>query len=164
MYCFILSLVETILGFRIKKLREKANLNQAELAKYLGNSQRTISSWEKSVVEPSVDMLKKIARLFKVSIDYLTGNDFMTFSNIHEAKRQVLEHGNYDYEIKRPLVFASDNPSDIEIVGSFTIDELDEEERQEIEKSEDIINKIQAQEIAPGVLKKIYDIEYNKDF
>lgn len=58
---------------RLKQLRIEKSLNQTQLAKELSVDQRSISNWENVVREPSFEMLKKIAKYFEVSTDYLLG-------------------------------------------------------------------------------------------
>lgn len=58
---------------RLKELRIERGLLQCELASQLNVNQRTISNWEKSVREPNIDMIIKIAQFFEVSTDYLLG-------------------------------------------------------------------------------------------
>lgn len=58
-------------GDRIKNLRIKANLTQAELAKKLGYTPQTISYWEAGSREPDLDSLSNLSALFGVSLDYL---------------------------------------------------------------------------------------------
>lgn len=58
---------------RFKELRLERKLSQGELAKELGVSQRSISSWETGFREPDFETLSKIAIFFGVSADYLLG-------------------------------------------------------------------------------------------
>lgn len=58
---------------RIKELREKSNLTQAELGNQLNLSQITISGYERGYREPDLETLLKLADFFNVSIDYLLG-------------------------------------------------------------------------------------------
>ena len=58
---------------RLKELRIAHGLKQSELAENLSVDQRTISNWECSMNEPNLEMVKKIARFFEVSTDYLLG-------------------------------------------------------------------------------------------
>lgn len=59
---------------RIRHLRKEAKLSQEELANRFGLSQQTISSYENSTREPDASMLKQLAVLFGVSVDYLLGH------------------------------------------------------------------------------------------
>lgn len=60
-----------MLNTRIKELRTARNLSQVEMAKRLGVAKQSVSNWENNNIQPSVDMLVMIARLFSVSTDYL---------------------------------------------------------------------------------------------
>ena len=65
---------EKIIGIRVKQLREKTGLSQAELAKALGVVSRSvIARYETGACFPSYTVLIKIADYFKVSTDYLLG-------------------------------------------------------------------------------------------
>lgn len=58
---------------KLKELRTARNLKQSELAEYLSVDQRTISNWECGTNEPTFEVLKKLAKYFEVSTDYLLG-------------------------------------------------------------------------------------------
>lgn len=58
---------------RIKALREKKNLTQAELARYLGISRSSVNAWEMGISVPSTQYVVELARLFHVSSDYILG-------------------------------------------------------------------------------------------
>ena len=55
------------IGENIKRLRERGNLNQVELAAIAGVSPSTISSWEIGYRMPRMGPLQKIADYFKIS-------------------------------------------------------------------------------------------------
>lgn len=59
------------LGSRIKDLRESRNMTQAELAKLLFVSDKTVSKWEKGNSDPETNILIKMAEVFDVTLDYL---------------------------------------------------------------------------------------------
>lgn len=60
---------------RIKCLREQKGLTQAELAKQLGITRSSVNAWEMGISVPSTQYVVEIARLFKVSTDYILGVD-----------------------------------------------------------------------------------------
>lgn len=60
-----------MLNTRIKELRTARTLSQVQMAKLLGVTKQSVSNWENNNIQPSVDMLVIIARLFSVSTDYL---------------------------------------------------------------------------------------------
>ena len=58
---------------KIKLLREKLGMTQAELAKRLGLSRAAINAWEMGITTPSTPYVIALAQLFHVSTDYLLG-------------------------------------------------------------------------------------------
>lgn len=58
----------------LKKLRQRKNITQAELANILGITQQAVARWERSKSEPDIDTLKQLSVYFDVSTDYLIGN------------------------------------------------------------------------------------------
>lgn len=64
-----------MLNERIKELRLAHGMTQVELARELSVSKQCVSNWENNNIQPSVDMLVKIASFFSVSTDYLLGLD-----------------------------------------------------------------------------------------
>ncbi len=60
-------------GEKIRNLREDADLNQTELGKAVGMSQRKISYIECGKYEPNIDDIIAFCHFFKVSSDYLLG-------------------------------------------------------------------------------------------
>lgn len=62
-------------GNKLVKFRKENKLSQEELADKLGVSRQTISNWELNVTKPDVDYIKKISKIFCVSIDEMLNND-----------------------------------------------------------------------------------------
>ena len=60
-------------GNRIKTLRQKNRFTQSQLAERLGVTKSVISAYETGLRMPSYDILISLARIFKVSTDYLLG-------------------------------------------------------------------------------------------
>ena len=60
-------------GNRLKTLRLRENMTQAELAKKLDITKSVISAYETGLRLPSYDVLIHIAKIYKVSTDYLLG-------------------------------------------------------------------------------------------
>lgn len=58
---------------RIKQLRENRGLIQELLASELGITQQMLSKYERDISLIKVDILKKIAKYFNVTTDYLLG-------------------------------------------------------------------------------------------
>lgn len=60
-------------GNTLKILRIQHNLTQSQLSQKLGLTKSVISAYENGIRMPSYDVLIAIARLFKVTTDYLLG-------------------------------------------------------------------------------------------
>lgn len=59
---------------KLKELRQKNNKTQSELAEYLKVSQSNYSKYELGLIEPDIQTLVTLSKLYNVSIDYLLGN------------------------------------------------------------------------------------------
>lgn len=59
----------------ITTLRKKLDLTQAQLAEALNYSDKSVSKWERGDGIPDVIVLQKIAELFGVTLNDLTGNE-----------------------------------------------------------------------------------------
>ena len=62
-------------GMTLKTLRIQHNFTQVQLAQKLGLTKSVISAYETGLRLPSYDVLINIAKIFKVSTDYLLGMD-----------------------------------------------------------------------------------------
>ena len=58
---------------KIKLLRDQRGMTQTELAKRLGITRSSVNAWEMGISTPSTQYIVELARLFKVSTDYLLG-------------------------------------------------------------------------------------------
>lgn len=79
-----------MLAERLKELRKKENLTQAELAKILFVDQTAVSSWERGKSMPDTTKLQRIASTFGVSIDSLMYNNGNEDNSSHGTKIPVL--------------------------------------------------------------------------
>lgn len=57
----------------IRRLRLAKRITQARLADRLGVSKQSVSNWENNNIQPSVELLEKLADYFAVSTDTLLG-------------------------------------------------------------------------------------------
>lgn len=67
--------MQCALNENIKKLRLSRGMNQVAFAKELGVTKQCVSNWENDNVQPSIEMLTKIADMFCLSTDYLLGRE-----------------------------------------------------------------------------------------
>ena len=58
----------------LKKLREKNNLTQEEMANRVNVTRQAVSRWENGETQPNPEMLKVLSREFDVSINTLLGS------------------------------------------------------------------------------------------
>lgn len=58
---------------RLKELREEQNLNQTQLGKTLGMTQRAYSHYERGDRQIPIETWCRLAEYFNTSIDYLVG-------------------------------------------------------------------------------------------
>src|ERR1700679_3037195 len=68
---------------KLKTLRKKFGLKQIDFANSLSVTPQAVSKWERDENFPDIFVLKKIAILFDVSVDYLLG--------INDEKRDIFE-------------------------------------------------------------------------
>ncbi len=64
-----------IFAKRLKELRKEQNLSQEKLAIEIKVDKSTIAKYETNKIDPSLEMMLKIAKYFKVPIGYLFGED-----------------------------------------------------------------------------------------
>ena len=68
---------------RIKDLRLERGWTQEELGKLLNVHKAAISKYEKGIVTPSNEVLKKMSAIFNVSTDYLLDNEVVTNAPVY---------------------------------------------------------------------------------
>ena len=82
-------------GYRLKFLRKKKKLSQKQVADRVHVSKASISGYENNLTMPSVDVLVRLALLYGVSTDYLTGLDNRKMVNLdgftESQQRLVME-------------------------------------------------------------------------
>ncbi len=81
-----------MLNERIRELRIAGGMNQVELANKLGVSKQSVSNWENDNIQPSIDMLVKLAHLFSVSTDYLLGEDNHMYLDVSCLTKRQAQH------------------------------------------------------------------------
>jgi transcriptional regulator with XRE-family HTH domain len=87
--------LKPVIAKNIIDLRKSMNWTQAELAQKLNYSDKAISKWERAESIPDVIVLKEIADLFQVKVDYLleeehTNNSDMQAQTAKNRKRNRL--------------------------------------------------------------------------
>lgn len=83
-----------MLNEKIKSLRLAGNYSQVDIAEKLSVTKQTVSNWENNNIQPSVDMLVKIADLFGVSTDYLLGRESIPRLDVSGLNETEIQHIN----------------------------------------------------------------------
>lgn len=65
-------------GKSFKFYRERANLTQKEAAQKMGIKDYQLGNYETNRSQPSLEVLRKMSRTYKVSIDKMLGNNMLT--------------------------------------------------------------------------------------
>ena len=79
------------MGFKeqLTKLRKRNNMTQTDLANLIGVKQYVISSWEIGRSEPTINQLKELSNIFKISADYLLDKEFIGSCNEEEFNNAI---------------------------------------------------------------------------
>ena len=80
------------LNENIKRLRTSHGMSQVEFAKLVGVTKQCVSNWENDNVLPSIDMLVKIADLFKVRTDCLLGRESDAYIDVSALTEEQRGH------------------------------------------------------------------------
>ncbi len=81
-----------MLNETIRNLRTARGISQVDLASELGITKQCVSNWENDNILPSIEMLVKISKYFKVSTDYLLGLDNKKTIDVSELTDIQTEH------------------------------------------------------------------------
>ncbi|MEY8379518.1 helix-turn-helix transcriptional regulator [Ileibacterium valens] len=95
-------MVNSSFASRIRTLRKSNGLTMQELADELSISKAAVSQWENSGVVPRLDQLRKLSKLFRVSIEEL----------VKESTEEISNQDQTMFRIQKVLVKM--NPAQIE--------------------------------------------------
>ena len=84
-----MSELREVVANNISELRQKHQMTQLSLAQKLNYSDKAISKWERGESFPDIFMLKQIADLFGVSVDYLFCEDHSEARKIDERMTKI---------------------------------------------------------------------------
>lgn len=83
---------DPVLEQRIQELRKASGWSQVEVAKRLNVAKQTVSNWENGNIQPSIEMLVRLAKLFNVSTDYLLGLDDISRLDVNGLPVELVAH------------------------------------------------------------------------
>lgn len=82
--------IKTIVAENLTKLRIKKNYTQAEVAKAVNYTDKSVSKWENGDALPPIDTLKELSDFYGVTLDYLvTDEPKESFDKIFTAKENI---------------------------------------------------------------------------
>lgn len=88
--------LKLIIAKNIADLRRANDITQAELAEKLNYSDKAVSKWERGESIPDITVLKQIADIFSVTVDYLLTEDKI---QPHELVESDVKQRNYNHII-----------------------------------------------------------------
>jgi len=91
------------LGSKITALRKKKDWSQNQLSKHLDVSREIVGRYERNDAVPSIEIAKRIATTFEVSLDYLVGITEQEVNN--DTLKRLKEIDNLNSEDKN-MVYA----------------------------------------------------------
>ncbi len=84
-----------IIAKNIQKLRQEKGMTQLELAEKLNYSDKSVSKWERGESLPDIVVLKSVADLFEVTLDYLVEEEHIQKEVLTEKKSQNVRKNYY---------------------------------------------------------------------
>lgn len=98
------------MGDKIQKLRKTKGWSQKHLAEMIGTSGPIIGRYERGEMTPSVEVAKKMAESFKVTLDYLV-DDTDSVADIKDKAmlQRLTDIEKLDQEDKKTIVHVIDS-------------------------------------------------------
>ncbi len=81
-----------MLNQQIRSLRLSRKMSQVELAQALHVTKQSVSNWENDNIQPSIEMLIKLAAVFSVSTDYLLGLNVQESIDVTGLSKTAISH------------------------------------------------------------------------
>lgn len=88
-----------LFGDRLKELRKERNLTQEDIASMFDVTKNAVYSWEVGKSQPSIEIIKRLAQYFGVTIDYLLNFTQDDVDKMEKLKTALKEAGMWDYNI-----------------------------------------------------------------
>lgn len=81
-----------MLGQKIYQMRTAFGWSQVELAKRLGVAKQTVSNWENDNIQPSIEMLIRLAKAFNTTTDFLLSLDSVPMLRVDGLPTELVAH------------------------------------------------------------------------
>ena len=79
-------------GKRLKALRESIGLSQVKMAEAIGSTQSSINRYENGQSTPPVELFRRYADYFDVSMDYIFGRTDNPQGKLYEYKPKIQQN------------------------------------------------------------------------
>ncbi len=87
-YILYMAEIKDILAKKIIKLRTKNKMTQNELASIINYTDKSVSKWEHGDATPPIEVIKELADVFGVTVDYLISeDDDEYYDNVYVGKK-----------------------------------------------------------------------------
>ena len=83
----------SLFAARLRELKASRNMSSSVMAQLIGITDDRMTVYENAIAEPTTDELNKIASVFGVSVDYLTGRSSCSklFFDVNYEEKEILE-------------------------------------------------------------------------
>jgi len=80
---------------RLRKLRKESPIMQKDIAKQIGVSVRTFQQYEQGLLEPNIEKLILLSKIFDVTVDFLIcRNEYLSEVDVVESETNLPTHPN----------------------------------------------------------------------
>ena len=121
----LLSNNTTLLGDRIKNIRNELSFSQVQIAEYTGVSRATVASIERNSQRPPIDFLMAFAKVTGKSIDVIVGLD----TNDSNKQSTTTDH------VSSKMVELLESSTDLELIRSYCLSLIEQNTKLEKENS-----------------------------
>lgn len=83
--------LKKIIAKNIQQLRTEASMTQADLATRLNYSDKAVSKWERGESVPDIHILKQIADMFEVTVDYLLSENHDDKTELPKVSKKIIK-------------------------------------------------------------------------
>lgn len=81
-------------GYRLRELREKKKMTQAQVARKCNISKASVCSYENNIKIPSADVLRRLCGVYEVTADYvlgLTRREMVSVDGLTPSQKEAVE-------------------------------------------------------------------------
>lgn len=107
--------IKSVIAKNIYTLRTANKMTQLEMAERLNYSDKAVSKWERAEGLPDIVVIKQIADMFGVTVDYLMSTEEERAAKGFVQEKQVVEQGPRKYTPAHRLITV------ISLIGIWTI-------------------------------------------